>query len=1277
MKKFKLFKMLAVLVVLITCINTVWGGQTDFINKDADDVYIKYSKNGGDATQQNIAGDGQADIVLGTVSSLVITEFRAVAKNKDSKTCAIWMAYGINTTRNGTIDASVSASHNTDGYTDWTWDSYWGCQQFKNSSVNLDLLSEKDPGDYWYDFYFTLQGNTDNSANCYSDVAKWWNNGGMYHMSYTIPSRDLTITRANTNGTVTGSETAVKKGHAYTITATPNDHYAFTGWTTSDSHITIANANSATTTVTFDDLSANATVTANFEYQWAIQGSGTEMGAWETYNYLPFSGTEDTYSGTITLAANSVYLFKIRDRRTGAYWGYGDSDYQLAYVGQSNEYAHDLENDGSKQNLVIMTAKSGTYTFTWNSDTKRLTVAFPDQSHPNTDNIYFKNSGASAYSNVYAHIWNGGTGTTGGGRLPKLPTCTFDNQTYYYAAIGNNNKCLFANSEDIKTGSPSKTSDQSSVNSKVGQYYDLSSDTWKDFTATLTLTHHIATNSPTPASIEVTYNSDNNLTGDVLTKDPTNANYSFQGYYTAIGGGGDLLINTSGAVQNVTGYTSSGKWIRKSSAEVFAKWTQSVTLNMNGGDDSNSSVTLTYNSASHAAISTPSRANYTFAGWYTAASDGSLVIATDGTMQANVTNYTGAGGIWTRNNATNVLYAQWTEKKHTVTIAAGSNGSVDPTSVSNVGVVTTSGDITATGNTGYKFVNWTLVDGVTLADGYVNTDETIRINATADSKTITANFTAKQCAITFDKEGGEGGSNSTTATYGVAMSDVEIPHQIGYKFDGYFDGDNGTGNQYYKADGTSYTAWNKNTEEDTKLYAKWTADNNEFTGVDGDWTKGTNWSSGTAPTDDWSAVTISKPVTITDAYVHIGSLTIGANGKLTIAADGALEVAGTITNDATSKLVINSTGSSQGALIFNSTGSTAANVNMTMNAEDEMFQFIAIPVSLVSVNPTFAGTGKYTYVWSNSEHTWERRGYYDDIYSFEAVLLKGQGTAEFNGNLVSTGNITYSGSYSSTGYNNVYMYGNSWTAPIKLSAGMYDNVSIGIMKGTNNSWDGGIVNDVIPALQAFGVAVGSSKATGSFTINYDTDVRNPSYPNEPLRAPQRQTADVRPIAIYVSGNDMQTRIRLLEDATRFTDDLDAGWEAYYLAGQGLAGEMYAVGPEAKMNVLATSNLEGTVVGFVPGQATDYTISFTGDGKGYYLNDIATGESTLIDEANTYNFKSDENTNATRFVVSKMPLMPTGVDEVADGSKARKQMIDGTLYIIRDGRIYKVDGALVK
>ena len=466
------------------------------------------------------------------------------------------------------------------------------------------------------------------------------------------------------------------------------------------------------------------------------------------------------------------------------------------------------------------------------------------------------------------------------------------------------------------------------------------------------------------------------------------------------------------------------------------------------------------------------------------------------------------------------------------------------------------------------------------------------------------------------------------------------------------------------------------------LYAKWTEvdltfDNNGGKG-DGSWSTATNWEPECVPTSKHD-VTISAEVTISGSAVA-NSVEIDEDGKLTIAADGALEVAGSIDNDVPAKIVINSTSSSQGALIFNSTGSTAATVNMTMNAASGKFQFIAIPVSYVDVSSAFAGKGVYTYVWKNSAHDWEQRGYYDGISAYEAVIAKDKGSTSFAGNLVSNNSGFSSGdlSYSADGYGDVYMFGNSWPAPIKHSAMTLSGISSVNILLASNSWDGVISDDIIPALQAYAVVVGSSG--GSVTINYDNAVRSvTSGRTTALKAPQRTTTDAQgPISIYVSGNEMQTRIRLYEDATRFSDELDEGWEAYYMEGEGYAGDLYAVGTK-KMNVLATSDLEGTIVGFVPGQATDYTISFAGDGKGYYLNDVKMEESTLIEEGNTYEFSSDPSTNATRFVISKTPIakIPTSVDNVSDGVKARKQLIDGALYIIRDGRIYTTTGALVK
>lgn len=83
------------------------------------------------------------------------------------------------------------------------------------------------------------------------------------------------------------------------------------------------------------------------------------------------------------------------------------------------------------------------------------------------------------------------------------------------------------------------------------------------------------------------------------------------------------------------------------------------------------------------------------------------------------------------------------ERKYSVIVAAGANGSVSPASVSNIGCETASGDITATPHAGYAFNGWTLPDGVTAADGYTVASNPIRIHAIAADKTITANFVAR------------------------------------------------------------------------------------------------------------------------------------------------------------------------------------------------------------------------------------------------------------------------------------------------------------------------------------------------------------------------------------------------------------------------------------------------------------------------------------------------------------------------------------------------------
>ena len=179
---------------------------------------------------------------------------------------------------------------------------------------------------------------------------------------------------------------------------------------------------------------------------------------------------------------------------------------------------------------------------------------------------------------------------------------------------------------------------------------------------------------------------------------------------------------------------------------------------------------------------------------------------------------------------------------HTATITPPTNGTIniaytDVNSAAQNKTATTAGlahrtkiTATATPATGYKAITFTVTPSGEAASNLTSgaTDNHIL----AKDATFAATFTAKQAAITFDKNSGTSGSDGTTATYGTAMTTITAPTRLGYTFGGYYDAetsDNGSGNQYYNVNGTSARTWDKDTEAATTLYAKWTPVNYTIT----------------------------------------------------------------------------------------------------------------------------------------------------------------------------------------------------------------------------------------------------------------------------------------------------------------------------------------------------------------------------------------------------------------------------------------------------------------
>lgn len=73
--------------------------------------------------------------------------------------------------------------------------------------------------------------------------------------------------------------------------------------------------------------------------------------------------------------------------------------------------------------------------------------------------------------------------------------------------------------------------------------------------------------------------------------------------------------------------------------------------------------------------------------------------------------------------------------------------------------------------------------------------------------------------ITFDMQGGVGGTETVEVQKGNAMPEITLPTRDGYTFEGYFTAAEG-GDQYYAMDGSSFKAWDKDDEAYT-LYAHW------------------------------------------------------------------------------------------------------------------------------------------------------------------------------------------------------------------------------------------------------------------------------------------------------------------------------------------------------------------------------------------------------------------------------------------------------------------------
>jgi uncharacterized repeat protein (TIGR02543 family) len=487
-------------------------------------------------------------------------------------------------------------------------------------------------------------------------------------------------------------------------------------------------------------------------------------------------------------------------------------------------------------------------------------------------------------------------------------------------------------------------------------------------------------------------------------------------------------------------------------------------------------------------------------------------------------------------------------------------------------------------------------------------------------------------------------------------------------------------------------------------------------------------------------VIISKPVTVDIADAKAQDVLInqysGATGKVTVSAGKALIIADKLQKTTTGSdriataatdVIINSdrTTNGVGALVIGGeTGTNKATVNFETKAKNDggwVNQYIGSPFS---DNEPYVDYALQLYKFcpkQDGDRTWwqtVKEGDamtpfwgYDVLYNDKSEL-----TVNWTGTLNASSTKELSGSdmYYNGAYETDNMFANSWLAPIHVGEIEDSDVS-DIEKtfylfnaGTPQQDDNSSINNtntaagtyvsmpihsaeyagigVIPAMQGFYVV--ATGASPSLTLNYEKVVYTPALTAvgiQPNRAPKRTRAEAAPevITLHVqseTGWAANTYVMGRED---FAEGYEDGWDGAYIEGESQTPKLYTPSIDGNMFINCLPQIEGTVVSFRKGSDDSaYTFSFKYDGEEeYYLNDLKEQTSTLINNENTYMFSAEAEDATARFIISATPVqkVTTGVDPASGGqdAKVRKVIINDHIYIIRGGRMYSVDGALVR
>ena len=234
----------------------------------------------------------------------------------------------------------------------------------------------------------------------------------------------------------------------------------------------------------------------------------------------------------------------------------------------------------------------------------------------------------------------------------------------------------------------------------------------------------------------------------------------------------NILAYTFKAV--ATNTTGSSAASTATSSVSPAAYTVTYNVAANGGSVTTTSANTTYNSGTPVTLPTPTNTGYTFSGWYTAASSGTLV--------------GGAGSSYSPTGAL-TLYAVWSANSYTVTYSG--NGSDGGTAVATTsftfGNSYSIAQATMT-KTGYTFAGWTTASNGT-GTLYANASDLIASSSatysSASNLNLYAKWTPRVYTITYDKNGATGDPSKTTDSFTYGTTAITLPAVTGMTYANY------------------------------------------------------------------------------------------------------------------------------------------------------------------------------------------------------------------------------------------------------------------------------------------------------------------------------------------------------------------------------------------------------------------------------------------------------------------------------------------------------------